>query len=1036
MRKIVSLLSVLMLFASFALAQNRISGKVTDASGNPIPNVSVIVKGTSEGTVTHIDGSFSLSVPASAKKLVFSSIGFEETEVALGSSKVLSITLKQSEAPAMADVIVTGVAGATSRKKMTVSVTKVTAEQISNVPATSLSSALTGKVAGLKASSYGGQPGESLDILLRGDNNLNNVSSSPLILVDGIIMSGSLADINADDVESIEVVKGAAASALYGSRAGNGVISIITKRGKGIAPNKVSVTVRNEIGFQHLSHYLDVAQSHPYKLASDWESARGKYTKYDGVTYPADYVGAGFNTGISGNRTIDADHFMDNPYGVTRNQQAEFFRTGRNYTNFVSIANRTEKNNVYLSFENNAQQGVVALTDGYKRQNFRANLDQQVADWLKLSASNLFINRNVQYPGGGVGLFYSIARQERDVNLNASNPDGQPYYLRANNFNQEATNPLYPLYKQKRNEKTRRWMGNYSANVRFTDWANLDLTQTLEIENYRYTSISPKDYWAQSGGTAATNYMSYTDGGMSQTTSESNTQNTQATLNLKHKFGNLTATGKLSYLYENRKYESNYVSGSKFVISGIETMENFASIADANSYSETERAQNYFSILGLDWRGKILFDGMFRYDGSSLFGKDARWNPYYRVSGAYRISQDIKINGIDELKIRAAHGTAGIRPGFNWQYETYNLSNGVASAKQKGNSFLKPSKTRETEVGLNVEFLNRFNFEATYASSLTDDQFLNVPLIPFLNDGFNRQWQNAGSVKSHTLELTLGANWIKRADFSWNSNFVFSKVAQNIEDLPIAPYLYADGSMGDQSLFYVKAHEVYGSMYGYKMVRTLDEMAMQLPAGKAIGDYEVNNEGYVVPKGSQGTPAELPIRLKENGADWYGKIGDGNPDFLMGITNTLKFKGFTLYFLLDWKQGGDVYNGKDQRLAFNLTSARMDMANVADGQKKAYDYWFTGMYDKNDPNAYWVEDGTYMKLREASLAYSLNPKVLNRVFKGAIKGVNAKVIGRNLLTFTNYSGYDPEVGSIRMPYDGIYMNPNYRNIAFSLSLDF
>lgn len=1036
MRKIVSLLSVLMLFASFALAQNRISGKVTDASGNPIPNVSVIVKGTSEGTVTHIDGSFSLSVPASAKKLVFSSIGFEETEVALGSSKVLSITLKQSEAPAMADVIVTGVAGATSRKKMTVSVTKVTAEQISNVPATSLSSALTGKVAGLKASSYGGQPGESLDILLRGDNNLNNVSSSPLILVDGIIMSGSLADINADDVESIEVVKGAAASALYGSRAGNGVISIITKRGKGIAPNKVSVTVRNEIGFQHLSHYLDVAQSHPYKLASDWESARGKYTKYDGVTYPADYVGAGFNTGISGNRTIDADHFMDNPYGVTRNQQAEFFRTGRNYTNFVSVANRTEKNNVYLSFENNAQQGVVALTDGYKRQNFRANLDQQVADWLKLSASNLFINRNVQYPGGGVGLFYSIARQERDVNLNASNPDGQPYYLRANNFNQEATNPLYPLYKQRRNEKTRRWMGNYSANVRFTDWANLDLTQTLEIENYRYTSISPKDYWAQSGGTAATNYMSYTDGGMSQTTSESNTQNTQATLNLKHKFGNLTATGKLSYLYENRKYESNYVSGSKFVISGIETMENFASIADANSYSETERAQNYFSILGLDWRGKILFDGMFRYDGSSLFGKDARWNPYYRVSGAYRISQDIKINGIDELKIRAAHGTAGIRPGFNWQYETYNLSNGVASAKQKGNSFLKPSKTRETEVGLNVEFLNRFNFEATYASSLTDDQFLNVPLIPFLNDGFNRQWQNAGSVKSHTLELTLGANWIKRADFSWNSNFVFSKVAQNIEDLPIAPYLYADGSMGDQSLFYVKAHEVYGSMYGYKMVRTLDEMAKQLPAGKAIGDYEVNNEGYVVPKGSQGTPAELPIRLKENGADWYGKIGDGNPDFLMGITNTLKFKGFTLYFLLDWKQGGDVYNGKDQRLAFNLTSARMDMANVADGQKKAYDYWFTGMYDKNDPNAYWVEDGTYMKLREASLAYSLNPKVLNRVFKGAIKGVNAKVIGRNLLTFTNYSGYDPEVGSIRMPYDGIYMNPNYRNIAFSLSLDF
>ena len=530
--------------------------------------------------------------------------------------------------------------------------------------------------------------------------------------------------------------------------------------------------------------------------------------------------------------------------------------------------------------------------------------------------------------------------------------------------------------------------------------------------------------------------MSYTNGGMSQSTNESNTQNSQATLNLTHSFGSLKANAKLSYLYENRRYESNYVSGSKFVISGIETLENFANPADASSYSETEKAQNYFAILGLDWKDKLLFDGMFRYDGSSLFGEDARWNPYYRVSGAYRISQDVTIPGIDELKIRAAHGTAGIRPGFNWQYEVYSLSNGIAKAQQKGNSALKPSKTSETEIGLNVDFLKRFNFEATYARSFTDDQFLNVPLIPFLNDGFNSQWQNAGAVKSNTLELTLGANWLKNKTFSWNTNFVFSKVRQNIEDLPIAPYLYADGNMGDQSLFYVKANEVYGSMYGYKMVRTLDEMAKQLPAGKAITDYEVNNEGYVVPAGSQGKTTEIPVRLKENGADWYGKIGDGNPDFMLGITNTLKFKGFTLYFLLDWKQGGDVYNGKDQRLAFNLTSARMDMTNVPAAQKKAYDYWFTGMYDKNDPNAYWVEDGSYLKLREVSLAYAIPSRVLSNVTKGAVKGVNAKVIGRNLLTFTGYSGYDPEVGSIRMPYDGIYMNPNYRNIAFSLSLDF
>lgn len=919
---------------------------------------------------------------------------------------------------------------------MTVSVTKVSGEQLSNVPATSLSSALTGKVAGVKTSSSGGQPGQSLDILLRGDNNLPNVSSNPLILIDGIIMTGSLADINADDVESIEVVKGAAASALYGSRAGNGVISVITKRGKGIMANRPEVTVRNEVGFQRLTHLLDVATSHPYKLATDWETVKGKYTKYDGVTYPANYIGAGFSPAISGNRAIDTDHYMDNPYGVFRNQQADFFTTGLNYTNFISVANRTEKNNIYLSFENNGQEGVVSLTDGYKRQNFRLNLDQQVASWLKVSASNLFINRTVQTPGGGGGLFYAIARVERDVDLNQANPDGQPYYLRVNHFNQEATNPLYPLYKVKNDQRSNRWLANYSANIKFTSWLNLDLTQTLEIENYRSSSITPKDFWTQSGGTPANDGMSYTDGGMNQSTSKTNTQNTQATLNFTHKFNDLTLNAKLSYLYENRNYESNYISASKFIYSGIENFENFASISDASSYKESEKAQNYFGIASLNWKNKYLFDGMYRYDGSSLFGSNARWNPYYRLSGAYRISQDVHINGIDEIKIRAAHGTAGIRPGFDWQYEVYSLNNGVATADQKGNADLKPSKTAETEFGLNVDFLKMFNFEAVYARSTTNNQFLNVPLIPFINDGFNSQWQNAGAIQSNTLEVTLGANWVKRKDFSWSTNFVFSKVNQKITELPIAPYLYSNSAQGDQSLFYIKQGEIYGAMYGYKMVRTLADMANQLPTGKSISDYEVNNQGYVIPKGSQGTPTELPVRLKQDGADWYGKIGNGNPDFIMGISNTIKFKNFTFYFLLDWKQGGDIYNGKDQRLAFNLTSARMDMTNVAAADKKAYDYWFTGMYDKNDPNAYWVEDGSYLKVREMSLAYNFAPSNFKNFLKGAIKGGSFKIIGRNLLTFTKYSGYDPEVGSIRLPYDGIYMNPNYRNFALSLSLVF
>lgn len=1036
MKKLLQSLFVLLCFSLSMVAQERtINGTVTSSEDNlPIPGVSVVVKGTKNGVSTNVNGKFSIRANT-GQTLVFTSVGFTVAERVIGSGDI-NISLSP-DAKSLSEVIVTGVAGATQKEKMTVSVTRVGAETLNAIPQSSLSSALSGKVAGLKASSFGGLPGQSLDILLRADNNLNLVSSSPLVVVDGVIMSGSLADLNADDVEAIEVVKGAAASALYGSRAGNGVISVITKRGKGLDVNSLAINIRNEFGMQNLAKYLDVAESHPYQLANDWEQYKGQYTKYAGVTYPAGYKFAKYDARIKGNRVIDADHYMDNPYGVSMNQQEEFFKTGHNYTNFVSVSNRSQNGNVYASFENNAQQGVVSMTDGYKRQNFRLNIDQNIGSWLRLSASNLFINRSVQTPGGGGGLFYSIARQERDVDFAGPNPDGQPYYLKVNNFNGEVTNPLYPLSKIKNNESTKRWLGNYSANAKITKWLNVDLTHSIEIQNYRYTSVTPIDFLTRSGGTAALDLMAYTKGGMTKTSSETNNQSTQFTANLSERFGDLAVKGKLSYLYENNKYEWNTMVGNEFVIAGVENFNNFKTITSGNSNNTKERAQNFFAILGLDYKDKFLFDGMFRRDGSSLFGPDARWNSYYRLSGAYRISQDVAINGIDELKIRAAIGTAGIRPGFAWQYETYSLTAGNTVANQKGNSFLRPSKTREVEVGLNVDFLKMFNFEATYAKSVTSDQFLDVKLIPFLNDGFTRQYQNAGTVKSNTFEFTLGAKWMKKQDFSWSSNITFSRVRQQITELPIAPYLYDNGDMGDQSLFYVKQGETYGVMYGYKFVRTLDEMAKQLPAGKTIANYEVNGDGYVVPAGSIGKPNEIPTRVKENGADWYGKIGDGNPKFNMGISNTLQYKGITLYFLLDWKNGGDVYNGKDQRLAFNLVSKRMDMTNVPQNEKKAYDYWSTGMYDKNDANAYWVENGSYLKLREVALGYTMKREDLRKIVgSDVLKGLNFRVIAKNLFTITKYKGYDPEVGSIRMPYDGIYMNPNYRNLSFSLSLDF
>lgn len=1011
------------------------TGTVTDKSdGLPLPGVSVKVKGTNIGTSTGGDGRYSIRVPQANNTLVLTYIGYSTQEASIGSNGVVNVQLL-TDAKQLSEVIVTGVAGATTKEKLTVSVTKISEERLNAVTGTSLAGALSGKVAGIKASSASGTPGASVDIQLRADNNLNNVGSGPLILIDGVIYTGSLADVNADDVSSMEVVKGAAASALYGSRAGNGVIAITTKRGSSIGMNTVKVNVRNEVGMQEIANTLDLSTHHPFALATDYQQYSGQFTKYAGVTYPAGYKDSGYSPLISGNRVPKADHYMDNPYGVTRNQQNDFFNNGINYANFVSMTSRTEKTGVYASFENNSQEGIIEMTDGYKRQNFRFNVDQQIAPWLKFSTSNLLINTKTEYPGSGGGIFFNIALAEPDGNLLQANPDEQPYYLRFNHWSGETVNPLYTLYKTERNNKRFNWIGNFALNARLAPWANVDVSHSIERSNYRYRNYNPKDTWTPTGGTAATNGMSYTNGNLQDYSQEGNSQNTQATLNLIQDFGDLTMRGKLSYLYENRRSEDYQVLASQFGVAAIPTYDNFPLINDAASYSETERAQNYFAILGLDYKDKFLLDGMYRYDGSSLFGSAERWNPYFRVSGAYRISQDITIPGIDELKVRAAYGTAGIRPGFAWQYETFTLNNGSASAVQRGNQNLKPSKTAETEVGLNIDFLKNFSFEAVYAQSTTDDQFLNVPLLGFLNNGFTRQYQNAGSVESKTLEFSLGANWMKKKDFSWSSNIVFARIRQQITDLPIAPYVFGDTDGGGQQMFYIKGNEAYGAMYGHTWVKSLDQMSKQLPTGKTIADYEVNSRGFVVPAGSQGKITEKAIKqLDDKGAILFDKIGDGNADFNMGLANTFNYKGATLYFLLDLKKGGDIYNAKGQWLTRDLRNPEMDMSGVAQSDKKAYDY-FLNFYDVNTPNSYWVEDGTYLKLREVAMGYTFPLKSLN-VFGGVVKSITAKVVGRNLLTFTGYSGYDPEVGSLRQPYDGTYKYPNFRNYAFSLSMDF
>ncbi|MEA3458692.1 MAG: TonB-dependent receptor, partial [Candidatus Thermoplasmatota archaeon] len=452
--------------------------------------------------------------------------------------------------------------------------------------------------------------------------------------------------------------------------------------------------------------------------------------------------------------------------------------------------------------------------------------------------------------------------------------------------------------------------------------------------------------------------------------------------------------------------------------------------------------ENFFGIFQFDYDGKYLADVMYRYDGSSLFGENERWQPYYRVSAAYRLTEDITIPGIQEFKLRAAYGTSGQRPGFSAQYETYNFVAGFPQQYTMGNKDLKPSRSTEIETGFNIEFLNRFNFEFIYSNTNTDDQIM-LAILPAYY-GFVKQWQNAGALESNVFEATLGAKIMKTKDFSWSATLLFDRIRQTVTELDIPPFQTGPVGQDADQVFYIREGETFGIIYGSEFLTDLDDLVPQLEDGDDISNYEINSDGYVVPYGSQGTIHEKPIKLlDENGNPAKAVIGNTNSDFHMGLSTILQYKGFSVYALLDWKNGGDVYNRTKQWLYRDLRHGDIDQFDKDPNQKKTVNYYST-LYDVNDVNSHFVEDASYLKLRELSLYYTFNKENLSNFCWGAFESIKLGFIGRNLLTFTGYSGYDPEVGQINNSIFGnaqffsfdAYGYPNYRTYSGSLTIVF
>ena len=916
----------------------------------------------------------------------------------------------------MDEVVVSGVASATPTKNLTISVEKVDAEQLKAAHSSSAASALQGKVAGLSVVKANGLPGGGASLRLRGSTSLVG-NQKPMIILDGTIINTNLADINLDDIETFEVVKGAAAAALYGSEAGNGVIVINTKRGKGNEIGKSTIIVRSEMGYQKLINPIELSTHHPYQLADNWEEY-DDYTKYDGIFY---YQGAP----ISGNRIVTEAGYADQPYSNLYNNQDLFFKKGIYHTEYIGITGKTTTTNFLISFENNNQGGILFNTKGYQRNNLKFNLDHRISDKLKISTSNLLFQGLSRNPGS-TGTFSDLLFISPDVDLTRMNADSTPYEILPDPWG-IAENPLYPLYYRKREAKRLSVIGNVRLNYDLTDWLNFDTKYTYEYRNKLWKTVTPKGYKVNNG--------QYAGGSLYRETYNELEQNLQFTTNINKQFGDWTTKVKLSYLYEKSFYEDFSVTGRDFVFAGIDQLNNTnPERSKLNSYEGNIVSINYFGIIDGDYKDKYLLSALYRMDGSSLFGAEERWNPYFRVSGGYRITEDFQIKGIQEMKIRASYGTSGQRPGFSSQYETWNLVNGVASRSSSGNKHLKPSTTKELEVSFEMNFLSKFSFNTSYSQSRTENAFAKAPL-PSHYGGYDYQWSNVGTLSAKALEASLGIKVLNTSALTWNTNFIFDRVRQKIESLNIPEY-----KTGPKNAFYVKAGETFGIIYGNKWLTSLDDMSKQLPAGASISDYEVNNEGYVIPAGTQGTRNEIPIAQDANNDGLADKIqiGDGNSKFNLSMSNSISYKGLNLYFLLSWKNGGDVYNYTHQYTFRDLRAVEFDQFGKPDDQKKTIDYYST-FYKNTEINSYFIEDGSYLKLRELSLSYELKKEQLGLFLGKNIQSIRLGFEARNVLTITNYKGYDPEVASgsdlSNYPFDN-FGYPNFRTYTGSIKFTF
>ena len=1027
-------------------AQTEATGTVKDATGEPLIGVTVSVKGLSGGAITDFDGNFKISAKQ-GDVLAFSYIGYQAKE-AKWEGRPLNITLQEDNA-VLNEVVVVGY-GTMKRSDITGSTVSVTGDDLRKTIATSVDQALQGKAAGVAVTTNSGAPGGGISVSIRGTNSLNG--NEPLYIIDGIAVSGqtdgnnsALSSINPGDIVSMEILKDASATAIYGSRASNGVVIIKTRQGEA---GKTRLSYEGYLGIQTIPTMLETMNLQEY---ARFYNARVQLLGW-------------------GERGEFADPDI---LGPGTDWQKEIFQTALMHNHSVSVSGGHGDTKFAVTGSYTDQDGI-AIGTSFERFTTRANLETRVGKWItvglnsSLARYKRYNSIENDYDYDGVGVIRTALRQFPEVPVR--NPDGSYGIVAQNNTGSYYSNPVADAMMK---ENYRKGL-DASANV----YASIDPLPGLNVRieygtnygynnRYKYTPLYDYDYFTQSSsgerGASNSRYTSF------KTYATYNKQIRQHTMSL-----------MLGHEAQDGSYEDLSGSRTGYKFNSVHELPAGDSNTAKNSSSVGEYAiESYFGRLNYNFDDRYLLTATLRADGSSSFGPNNRWGYFPSAALAWRASNEAflkNINWLSNLKLRLGWGLVGNQGAGNYAYgATMGSVSTVWGAGFVQSSYpndnLKWEKTNSWNVGLDIAlFRNRIELIVDAYYKKTDNMLVQATLPSYATGAISAPWVNVGAMENKGFEFTLNTVNISKKDLTWKTGITFSLNRNKVTEL-YTESATLPGELDGKLYTMTTVGNPVAQFYGYKvkgMFITEDDFYAKDKNGNYLLDENGNRKFVALPTGKT---------VKENEI-WYGdyiwedlngdgvideqdrtNIGNPLPKFTFGMNNTVSWKNLDLTIFINGSVGNKIYNYLVQENAMPTLNAGMlaicnDYARVElidpTGGRTLENMHVTNpgsaqvqritAYNSNDNNRQsdrFVEDGSYLRVKNIALGYTLPKKWLQKV---GVENVRVYCNIQNAFTITGYDGYDPEIGSynqnVKLTGIDFARYPSQRIYTFGMNVNF